>query len=132
MNKNETVKDHLLSIGQASDMLGVSIDTLRRWEKAGKIRSVRPDGKNRFFSILDLEKFQLSKLLSITEAAERLNMSSATLRRIEERGIVHPSRDKNGARMYCEDDLQNILNSEHFLRQKDAISSAFTPSEEPK
>jgi len=30
-----------LSIGEASEYLGVSIDTLRRWEKKGKIEPMR-------------------------------------------------------------------------------------------
>jgi excisionase family DNA binding protein len=33
--------DKLLNITQASEMLGVSADTLRRWEEKGKIKSIR-------------------------------------------------------------------------------------------
>ncbi|MEQ8753786.1 MAG: MerR family DNA-binding transcriptional regulator [Coleofasciculus sp. G1-WW12-02] len=33
--------DRLLSIGEAAAVKGVSIDTLRRWEKEGKIQSDR-------------------------------------------------------------------------------------------
>ncbi|MFM7883262.1 MAG: MerR family DNA-binding transcriptional regulator, partial [Microcystis panniformis] len=33
--------DNLISIREASDLLGVSIKTLRRWEQQGKISSIR-------------------------------------------------------------------------------------------
>lgn len=46
----------LLSIGEASEYLNVSIDTLRRWEKRGKIESLRSPGNHRYFSIEDLDK----------------------------------------------------------------------------
>ncbi len=46
----------LLSIGEASEYLGVSIDTLRRWEKRGKIESLRSPGNHRYFSVESLDK----------------------------------------------------------------------------
>lgn len=46
----------LLSIGEASEYLSVSIDTLRRWEKKGKIESLRSPGNHRYFSVEDLDK----------------------------------------------------------------------------
>ncbi|OGM21922.1 hypothetical protein A2863_03390 [Candidatus Woesebacteria bacterium RIFCSPHIGHO2_01_FULL_38_9b] len=50
-------KKDLLSIGQASEYLGVSIDTLRRWEKKGKVDSLRSPGGHRYY-----EKKQLDNL----------------------------------------------------------------------
>lgn len=38
-----------LSVGQAAKALGVSVDTLRRWDKAGKIQSTRTPGNQRRF-----------------------------------------------------------------------------------
>lgn len=41
----------LLRIGEAADILGVHVETIRRWERDGKITSVRippPDGQRRF------------------------------------------------------------------------------------
>ena len=43
------------SIGEASKFLGVSIDTLRRWEKAGKISALRSPGGHRYFLKANLE-----------------------------------------------------------------------------
>lgn len=38
-----------VGIGQAARILGVSIETLRRWEKVGKLKSERtPSGHRRY------------------------------------------------------------------------------------
>ena len=39
----------LLPIGETARRLGVSVDTIRRWESAGKIAAIRtPGGQRRF------------------------------------------------------------------------------------
>lgn len=48
-------KEILLSIGEASEYLGVSIDTLRRWEKKDKITALRSPGGHRYFKQKDLD-----------------------------------------------------------------------------
>jgi molybdopterin-binding protein len=47
--------DELVKIGAAASALGVSVDTLRRWERAGKIRFQRRDNQ-RYLSAADLSK----------------------------------------------------------------------------
>ncbi|HWE09691.1 MAG TPA: MerR family DNA-binding transcriptional regulator [Solirubrobacteraceae bacterium] len=47
--------DELVKIGTAASALGVSADTLRRWERAGKIRFQRRDNQ-RYLSAADLSK----------------------------------------------------------------------------
>lgn len=47
---------NFLTIGESSKYLGVSIDTLRRWEKRGKINAYRSPGGHRYFRKEDLEK----------------------------------------------------------------------------
>jgi len=44
----------LITIREASDLLGVSIKTLRRWEQQGKITSIRTRGGHRRFRPGDL------------------------------------------------------------------------------
>lgn len=40
----------LLTVSQAADLLGVSGDTVRRWERAGRISAFRtPTGHRRFY-----------------------------------------------------------------------------------
>ncbi|MDO8498304.1 MAG: helix-turn-helix domain-containing protein, partial [bacterium] len=49
-------KRSLVKIGQASKILGVSIDTLRRWEKTGKITSLKTPGRTRLYALTALRK----------------------------------------------------------------------------
>lgn len=50
--------DSLVSIGQAAKLLGVSIDTLRRWDKSGKFNSIRVGiGGNRHYRKSDIDLF---------------------------------------------------------------------------
>lgn len=53
----KTSKENLMSIGEASEYLGISIDTLRRWEKRGRIEPYRSPGGHRYY-----EKKQLDSL----------------------------------------------------------------------
>lgn len=48
----------MLSIKEASEFLGVSMDTLRRWERTGKITSFRTEGGHRRYEKKDLIKFK--------------------------------------------------------------------------
>lgn len=42
-------EDRLLPIGETARALGVSLDTIRRWERDGKITGIRtPSGQRRF------------------------------------------------------------------------------------
>jgi len=55
----------LLTIREAAEFLGVSIDTLRRWDKSGKLIAVHKEGgTHRYYAKGDLELFasDLSKL----------------------------------------------------------------------
>lgn len=55
--------ENLLTIREASEFLGVSIDTLRRWEKTGKLAAVKkPGGTHRFYRKQDLEIFSADLL----------------------------------------------------------------------
>lgn len=45
-----------LSIGEAARMLGVSVDTIRRWEGEGRIVSTRTPGNQRRFDLAEVER----------------------------------------------------------------------------
>ena len=47
-----------LSIGGAANYLNVSIDTLRRWDKSGKLRAKKSPGGHRYYSKLDLDLYK--------------------------------------------------------------------------
>ncbi|HSW89963.1 MAG TPA: MerR family DNA-binding transcriptional regulator [Patescibacteria group bacterium] len=57
-------------ISQAAQFLGISVDTLRRWERQGIIRAIRPDGKNRYFQIEDLRSLQNHKKFEAIPVSE--------------------------------------------------------------
>jgi len=48
-----------LSVGDAADYLGVSVQTLRRWDNSGKLKSTRhPASRYRYYRLADLEPFK--------------------------------------------------------------------------
>ena len=48
-NQNDAEASELLTIGEAARILGVSVDTIRRWERDGKITGTRTLGGQRRF-----------------------------------------------------------------------------------
>ena len=45
---------NLITISEASNLLGVSTKTLRRWESEGKIQSYRTEGRHRRYDVAQL------------------------------------------------------------------------------
>ncbi|MFA5879980.1 MAG: helix-turn-helix domain-containing protein [Candidatus Margulisiibacteriota bacterium] len=53
-----SIKKEFVNIKKASKILGVSPDTLRRWDNAGKLKAYRnPINKYRVYKKDELEKF---------------------------------------------------------------------------
>ncbi len=50
-----------MRIGEAAELLGVSVDTLRRWEAAGRLRVRRSPGGQRLVSLKDVRKLQAKR-----------------------------------------------------------------------
>ncbi|MEU9805486.1 helix-turn-helix domain-containing protein [Mycobacterium sp. NPDC050853] len=46
-SKHASFSGKMLSVGEAAATLGISTDTLKRWEKAGRIRSLRTPTNHR-------------------------------------------------------------------------------------
>lgn len=55
----ENNSKELIDVTEASQMIGVSVDTLRRWDANGKLAAIRPGGKgsHRLYRRADLEVF---------------------------------------------------------------------------
>ena len=52
------MQEKLLTIGQAAEYLGVSLNTLRRWDESGKLAAIKKDGgSHRYYREKDLEIF---------------------------------------------------------------------------
>ena len=59
--KNELQK--LLTIRQASEVLNVHVETLRRWDRSGKLKAIRVNDRgDRRYKSEDLEKMLKTKL----------------------------------------------------------------------
>lgn len=52
-----TTEKELVSIGEAASILGVSIDTLRRWDRSGKLKSLKLEGGHRRYYRSQLELY---------------------------------------------------------------------------
>ena len=47
---------HTLRIGEAAELLGVGIDTVRRWEADGKLETIRTDGGQRLVPLAEVSR----------------------------------------------------------------------------
>lgn len=60
--------DVLMKVGDAAEYLGVSIQTLRRWDSSGKLKSLRGPSKYRYYRIEDLEPFRTALMAAPEDA----------------------------------------------------------------
>ena len=83
-----------ISIGQASKILGVSVVTLRRWEKLGKLISkFRTFGKHRRYYIFDVQEIiSKNKRLNICYARVSSHDQKKCLKRLMDL-IIHSKID---------------------------------------
>ncbi len=124
--------NNLITIGKAAEILNISVDTLRRWDKKGIIRSQRINGKDRHYSIQEVEKLKSSKPLTMSQSAQLLKVSQSTLRRLDKKGLIKPEKNKNGERLYSKKVLEDFLHSEYFINKKKAQAEFFEPFREEK
>ena len=60
--------EQLFTIGQAAEYLGVSLNTLRRWDESGKLVAIKKDGgTHRYYREKDLEIFTSDLMKFATE-----------------------------------------------------------------
>jgi molybdopterin-binding protein len=72
MPPDDTSLDDLVKIGAAATALGVSVDTLRRWEKAGKITFQRRDNR-RYLASAELNRLLRERSAQgVTSARNRM------------------------------------------------------------
>ena len=73
----------MLSITEASELLGVTPKTLREWEKEGKISSVRTEGGHRRYEVKDLIGSKKEKSLTVAYARVSSHEQREDLKRQE-------------------------------------------------
>jgi excisionase family DNA binding protein len=63
MPKNKRMLQKLLTIRQAAETLNVHVETLRRWDRSGKLKAIKVNDRgDRRYKPEDLEKMLKTKL----------------------------------------------------------------------
>ena len=59
-----------ITIGKAASLIGVSVDTIRRWDKSGKLKAIRKSSSgHRYFSLEDVELYQKGPIIQARQWA---------------------------------------------------------------
>ena len=78
-----------LSLGEAAKALGVSVDTLRRWDRAGKLRTYRDERNRRRVSKSEIVRLSAKPARHKTGAAgSARNRLAGTIRSVEVDGVM--------------------------------------------
>jgi molybdopterin-binding protein len=83
--------DGEVRIGTAADMLGVSVETLRRWERAGRLRVARSRGGQRLVALSDVRRLIAERRAAgqpdVAPQSAR-NRFAGTITRVERDGVA--------------------------------------------
>jgi len=81
-----------IRVGQAAEMLGVSIETLRRWETDGRVRMERSDGGQRLIEIDEVARLLEERRRASTDrpivAQSARNRFPGIVTRVERDGVA--------------------------------------------
>lgn len=78
-----------ISLGEAAAALGVSVDTLRRWDRAGKLETTRDERNNRRVPVAEVERLRGSPERHRTGApASPRNRFTGVVRSVEVDGLM--------------------------------------------
>jgi molybdopterin-binding protein len=81
--------DKDLSLGEAAKALGVSVDTLRRWDRAGKLRTTRDERNRRRVPPSELKRLRRSPTRHRTgDSFSARNRFSGTITSVEVDGVM--------------------------------------------
>lgn len=78
-----------LSLGDAAKQLGVSVDTLRRWDRAGKLETSRDANDRRRVSVAEVERLRESPRRHATgDTLSTRNRFAGTITSVEVDGVM--------------------------------------------
>jgi molybdopterin-binding protein len=83
MDDTTPTRDTLLRVGQAAEMLGVTVETLRRWETDGRLAMARSGGGQRMVPITEITRLMAERR---AQAPERPIVGGSARNRLH--GIV--------------------------------------------
>ncbi len=82
----------MLRIGEAAELLGVGVDTLRRWEADGRLETVRTEGGQRLVALGEVSRLLAERRRSTSDrpivAQSARNRFSGIVTRVERDGVV--------------------------------------------
>jgi molybdopterin-binding protein len=88
----EDIPGGLLRIGQAAELLGVGVDTLRRWEAEGRLETQRSGGGQRLVAITEVSRLLGERRRAATDrpivAQSARNRFAGIVTRIERDGVA--------------------------------------------
>ncbi len=67
MPERDAPSDLRIRVGQAAEMLGVSVETLRRWESEGRLRMARSEGGQRLVEVAEVSRLLEERRHASTE-----------------------------------------------------------------
>jgi molybdopterin-binding protein len=79
----------VLTLGEAARLIGVSVDTLRRWDRAGKLRTTRDERNRRLVPASEVERLRRNPPRHETgDALSARNRFPGVVRSIEVDGVM--------------------------------------------
>jgi molybdopterin-binding protein len=79
----------MFTLGEAAKAIGVSADTLRRWDRAGKLRTVRDARNRRLVPAQEIERLSAHPRRHETgDALSARNRFAGTVRSVEVDGVM--------------------------------------------
>lgn len=78
-----------LTLGEAARQLGLSADTLRRWDRAGKLRTTRDDRNRRRVPVREVERLRAAPARHATgDTLSARNRFAGIVRSVEVDGVM--------------------------------------------
>ncbi|MEX1061511.1 MAG: helix-turn-helix domain-containing protein, partial [Patescibacteria group bacterium] len=109
---SDKISKKTLPISDAARFLGISSETLRRWDQKGILKPFRTKGGQRRYSLSTLEAVKSGERkpprLSISQAARELGVHPETLRRWERDGDLAAERTAGGQRRYSSEEIAKL------------------------
>jgi len=92
MTSAEPGPEPLIRVGQAAEMLGVSVETLRRWEADGRLTTTRSDGGQRLVDLGEVTRLLTERRAAVANrpivAQSARNRFAGIVTRIERDSVV--------------------------------------------
>lgn len=82
-------REQTVGIGEAAKLLGVSTDTLRRWDRSGRIATVRDERNRRRVAVAEVERLRDAPARHATgDGFSARNRFPGTIRSVEVDGVM--------------------------------------------